>query len=81
VWFDSYRTFEVAVDRLAADAGLRSALGDAGNRYTARYYRWPSIIGRYADFLETVIDRGHRSAIRSARLEIPVGGTEYVRKG
>ena len=81
VWFDSYRTFEVAVDRLAADAGLRSALGDAGNRYTARYYRWPSIIGRYADFLEGVIDRGHRSAIRSARLEIPVGGTEYVRKG
>ncbi len=81
LWFDSYRSFEVAVDRLTADAGLRSALGRAGNRYTDRYYRWPSIIDRYSDFLEGVIDRGHRSPISYPRLELQAGGVEYVRKG
>lgn len=81
LWFDSFRSFEVAVDRLVGDEGLRSALGDAGRRYTGRYYRWPSIIDRYTEFLGGIVSRGHRNPIRTTRLEMPRGGAEYVRKG
>jgi glycosyltransferase involved in cell wall biosynthesis len=81
LWFESYRSFEVTVDRLVTDRGLRSTLGEAGSRYTARYYRWPSIIDRYTKFLEGVIARGHRAPIRTSRLPLQVGGPEYVREG
>ena len=81
LWFDSYRSFEATVDRLVGDASLRSTLGDAGRRYTARYYRWPSIIDRYAAFLQAVIDRGPAKTIGTERLRLPGVGTAYVRKG
>ncbi len=81
LWFESYRSFEVAVDRLVADGGLRSRLGESGRSYTARYYRWPTIIDRYTHFLEGVVDRGRRAPIGASRLALPVGGPEYVRKG
>jgi len=81
LWFESYRSFEVTVDRLVADGALRTALGDAGRRYTERYFRWPSIIDRYTHFLEGVIDRGHRKPFRTSRLPLPVDGPEYVRDG
>jgi glycosyltransferase involved in cell wall biosynthesis len=81
LWFDSYRSFEVAVDRLTAEADLRQALGEAGCQYTSRYYRWPSIIGRYTEFLSDTIARGRRVPLRTTRLEIPTGGLEYVRGG
>ena len=81
LWFESYRSFEVAVERLVADQSLRSRLGEAGNRYTARHYRWPSIIDRYARFLEGVVARGHRASIRTSRLVLQGGGPEYVRGG
>jgi glycosyltransferase involved in cell wall biosynthesis len=80
LWFDSYRSFEVTVGRLISDRDLRVALGDAGRQYTARYYRWPSIIERYTQFLGGVVDRGHRTSIRNRRLPLAVGGPEYVRK-
>jgi glycosyltransferase involved in cell wall biosynthesis len=81
LWFDSYRSFEVTVDRLVGDATLASTLGAAGRRYTARYYRWPSIIDRYTSFLEGVIERGMMTSIGSDRLQLPEPGTTYVRKG
>jgi glycosyltransferase involved in cell wall biosynthesis len=81
LWFESYRSFEVAVDRLVADRGLRSALGESGRRYTARFYGWPSIIDRYTQFLQGVVVRGHRAPIRTSRLPLQVGGPEYVREG
>jgi glycosyltransferase involved in cell wall biosynthesis len=81
LWFDSYRSFELAVDRLVADGDLRSALGESGRRYTARYYRWASIIDRYARFLEEVVTRGRRPPLRTRRLPLEVGGPEYVRGG
>ena len=81
LWFESYRSFEVTVDRLVGDGGLRSSLGEAGRQYTARYYRWSSIVDRYTRFLEAVVDRGHRAPIRSRRLQLAVGGPEYLRKG
>jgi glycosyltransferase involved in cell wall biosynthesis len=81
LWFDSYRSFEVTVDRLVGDAALRSTLGEAGRRYTARYYRWPSIIDRYTSFLEGVIERGRKRTIGTGRLRLPGPGTAYVRRG
>jgi len=81
LWFDSYRSFEATVDRLSGDADLRVALGRAGRRYTAHHYLWPSIIDRYTAFLEGVVARGRGGVLRTARLELPTGGTAYVREG
>jgi glycosyltransferase involved in cell wall biosynthesis len=79
LWFESYRTFEVTVDRLVADHNLRAALAAAGGRYTARYFRWPSIIDRYTEFLEGIVARGHRLPVRNRRLPLLLGGPQYER--
>jgi len=81
LWFDSYLSFEATVDRLVDDAGLRAGLGQAGRRYTARNYLWPSIIDRYTTFLEGVVERGRGAPLRTARLAVQSGGTAYVREG
>jgi len=81
LWFDSYRSFEVTVERLVGDPVVRARLGEAGSRYTARYFRWPAIIDRYSAFLDGVMDRGHRLPVRTRRLRLEVGGAEYVRGG
>jgi len=70
----------VTVDRLVADRTFRDRLGDAGRRYTARYYRWPSIIDRYTEFLQGVVARGRRAPVRTHRLAQPARGQEYVRQ-
>ena len=44
-----------------------------GATYTARYYRWPSIIDRYTGFLDGVVARGRRPAIGRHRLAQPAG--------
>jgi glycosyltransferase involved in cell wall biosynthesis len=80
LWFESFRSFEVTVDRLVADRTFRDRLGDAGRRYTARYYRWPSIIDRYTEFLQGVVARGRRAPVRTHRLAQPARGQEYVRQ-
>ena len=80
LWFDSYRSFEATVDRLVGDAGLRDDLGDAGRRYTARNFSWPSIIDRYTTFLGGMVARGRRAPLRTARLELPPVGTAYARE-
>ncbi|HVC65975.1 MAG TPA: glycosyltransferase family 4 protein [Acidimicrobiales bacterium] len=80
LWFDSYRSFEATVDRLTAEPGLRAALGGAGREYTARNYSWPAIIDRYTAFLTEVAARGPAAPLRTVRLEVPVGGTPYVRE-
>lgn len=58
LWFDGYAGFEVAVDRLVADADLRAALGAAGLRYVEANYRWPSLVQRYRAFLEAIATYG-----------------------
>ena len=62
--------------------GLRSRWARPGRRYTARYYRWPSIIDRYTRFLEGVVARGQR-APAADRTAAPRRrcGPEYVRGG
>jgi glycosyltransferase involved in cell wall biosynthesis len=57
LWFTGYASFEAAVTRLAADARLRRELGEHGRRYVDRYFRWPGLIRRYAEFLTLVAER------------------------
>jgi glycosyltransferase involved in cell wall biosynthesis len=54
LWFDSYASFEVVLDRLLADADLRTQLGAAGKSYVDAHYRWPTLIERYRSFLESL---------------------------
>ncbi|MEA3019045.1 MAG: hypothetical protein QOI47_569 [Actinomycetota bacterium] len=54
LWFDGYASFEAALDRLLADAALRTQLGDAGRAYVDAHYRWPALVARYRTFLERV---------------------------
>jgi glycosyltransferase involved in cell wall biosynthesis len=54
LWFDSYATFEVVLDRLLADADLRARLGAAGKAYVDAHYRWPTLLERYRAFLESL---------------------------
>jgi glycosyltransferase involved in cell wall biosynthesis len=49
--FSGYASFEVILDRLLGDVGLRERLGQAGYEYVERNYRWPRILSRYADFV------------------------------
>jgi glycosyltransferase involved in cell wall biosynthesis len=58
LWFSSYPEFEGVLDRLLADPGLRTTLGDNGRAYVDRFYQWPVLIARYAEFLESVVARG-----------------------
>jgi hypothetical protein len=51
-----------------------------GRAYTARYFRWPSIIARYTTFLEQVAARGHRVPVGNRRLALEVGGPAYARE-
>ena len=81
LWFDSYRSFEVAVERLVGDDRLRGRLAGAGQAYVARHYRWPSVVERYTRFLEEVVDRGARPRLQTGRLRLVRGGAEYVRGG
>ena len=58
LWFTSYPEFEAVISRLVNDAQLRTRLGQRGREYVDRYYEWPVLIARYAEFLATVLARG-----------------------
>jgi glycosyltransferase involved in cell wall biosynthesis len=58
LWFTSYPEFEAVLDRLVNNAALRSTLGARGREYVDRFYQWPVLIARYAEFLTTVVARG-----------------------
>ena len=58
--FGSYAQFEVAVDRLTGDAGLRAALAARGGADVERHFTWPVIIDRYCGFLERAAGRTGR---------------------
>jgi glycosyltransferase involved in cell wall biosynthesis len=58
LWFTSFREFEGVLDRLLGDADLRALLGRRGREYVDRFYQWPVLIARYAEFLSSVVARG-----------------------
>jgi glycosyltransferase involved in cell wall biosynthesis len=60
LWFDSFGTFDVALDRLAGRSPLRRRLGDAGRGFVERHYTWPVVVDRYTRFLERVAPRRSR---------------------
>lgn len=53
-WFDGYASFEVLVERLTGDPALRAGLAGRGRAYVEDRFRWPSLIGHYADLLAPV---------------------------
>jgi glycosyltransferase involved in cell wall biosynthesis len=57
LWYDGYATFDMALDRLVRDPTLRRALAGAGGAYVERFYRWDTVVDRYAHFLERVAAR------------------------
>jgi glycosyltransferase involved in cell wall biosynthesis len=58
LWFTSYPEFEAVLDRLLADADLRALLGARGRAYVDTHFKWPVLIARYAEFLNSVVARG-----------------------
>jgi glycosyltransferase involved in cell wall biosynthesis len=70
--FDGYGTFEAALDRLLRDRTLGDLLGAAGKAYVERLYRWPVLIERYSNFLESVAMRA-RNDLRISRSRGPTG--------
>jgi len=81
LWFDSYRSFEVALERLVSDGGLRAALALSGQRYVARHYRWPAVVARYTRFVDGVVARGARPRLQRRRLPLVGSGAHYERGG
>jgi glycosyltransferase involved in cell wall biosynthesis len=55
--FTGYGSFEVALDRLLADAQLRQSMGAAGRTYVTENFAWADLIDRYSAFLERVAAR------------------------
>ncbi|MFZ4584504.1 MAG: glycosyltransferase family 4 protein [Acidimicrobiia bacterium] len=53
--FDSFATFEAAVEALVGRPDRQAALAQAGARYVDAFYAWPTIIERYATFLSQVL--------------------------
>jgi glycosyltransferase involved in cell wall biosynthesis len=58
LWFTSYPEFETTLDHLLGDPDLRTTLGGNGRAYVDRFYQWPVLIARYAEFLTSVVARG-----------------------
>jgi glycosyltransferase involved in cell wall biosynthesis len=60
LWFGSYGSFEVAVDRLVGDAALRGALAARGRAYAEAEFAWPVLLERYVRFLSSARVRARR---------------------
>jgi glycosyltransferase involved in cell wall biosynthesis len=58
LWFTSYPEFEAVLDRLVSDSELRATLGGRGRAFVDRHFRWPVLVARYDEFLNSVVARG-----------------------
>ena len=56
LWFDSYAEFEVALDVLLGDSGLRDRLAGRGADFARRAYAWPAILDRYSALCDRVLE-------------------------
>ncbi len=52
--FSGFGEFEAIVDLLIGDVGTARRLGSRGRGYVDRWFRWPRVIQRYADFVLSV---------------------------
>jgi len=64
VWFDQYGDFEVAVDRLLSDAGLRARMASKGEAYAQREFSWPVVTERYSELATRVRSTWSARSIR-----------------
>jgi glycosyltransferase involved in cell wall biosynthesis len=53
--FDGYEDFRDALDRLLADEGLRTRMGEAGRAYVLDTYGWPRVRERFQSTVETLV--------------------------
>ena len=54
LWYRNYPEFEVAVERLASDAGARNYMAKNGKIYTEANYGWAKLVRRFTEFCEHV---------------------------
>jgi glycosyltransferase involved in cell wall biosynthesis len=59
--FAGFGEFEAGLDLICADLRVRDHLGERGRAYVDQWFRWPRVIDRYADFVESVVVRQTRS--------------------
>ncbi len=57
LWFDSYTSFESALDKVLGDSKLAMQLATHGQSYVDERFRWPALIDRYGKFLTRVAER------------------------
>jgi glycosyltransferase involved in cell wall biosynthesis len=65
LWFGQYGDFEVAVDRLLVDRGLRDRLAANGEAYARQHFSWPAITERYAELADRIRFAWARGPVRS----------------
>jgi glycosyltransferase involved in cell wall biosynthesis len=78
--YTGYAEFEAALDRMAADGGLRQAMGDAGHRYVASRYAWPAVMARYEGLVARAMARRAHPA-RAASGKRPAGSLSSMATG
>jgi glycosyltransferase involved in cell wall biosynthesis len=60
LFYETADEFAAALDLLVTDEDLRSALGQAGQRYVQSNYRWPAVLDRYRALIEAAADESIR---------------------
>ncbi|MCY3850967.1 MAG: glycosyltransferase family 4 protein [Acidimicrobiaceae bacterium] len=54
LWYSNFAEFEVSLNRLLDDAGLRSGLARAGRAYVEDSFSWPAVRRRYQRLLSQI---------------------------
>ena len=71
--FAGFGEFEAVVDLVTGDEACGAELGQRGRAYVDRWFRWPRVIDRYADFVESVAASDVRGARRGSQIPVPSG--------
>ena len=59
--FAGFGEFEAGLDLVCGDQRVRDDIGALGRAYVDQWFRWPRVIDRYADFVESVVTKSTRS--------------------
>jgi glycosyltransferase involved in cell wall biosynthesis len=57
LWYDNYGEFEVALDCLLDNPGLRSDMAVRGRALADRAFAWPAVLDRWEELAERVVRR------------------------